>query len=152
VHTHTIYGICIWSTLRAHTMHSGCLAEGGRGRVGGGWNGLSRYGAVPNKALSFSLSLITAPCLLLLLSAFSWPGASDSAPYLCHHYSPALVTLSPIHVKLKPVPAIKFTEKVHGRARAPSRQTRRVAANEVRSRVAPPKGADLFFIVSNGNF
>ena len=37
------------------------------------------------------------------------------------------------------------TEMVHGRARAPSRQTLRVAANEVRSRVAPRKGADLFF-------
>jgi hypothetical protein len=36
-----------------------------------------------------------------------------------------------------------LTEKVHGRARAPSRQTRRVSANEVRSRVAPRKGADL---------
>jgi hypothetical protein len=44
------------------------------------------------------------------------------------------------------------TEKVHGRARAPSRQTRRVAAKEVRSRVAPRKATDLFFIVSNGNF
>ncbi len=30
-----------------------------------------------------------------------------------------------------------LTEMVHGRARAPSRQTLRVAANEVRSRVAP---------------
>jgi hypothetical protein len=45
-----------------------------------------------------------------------------------------------------------YTEMVHGRARAPSRQTRRVAANEVRSRVASRPGAGLFFIVSNGNF
>jgi hypothetical protein len=43
------------------------------------------------------------------------------------------------------ISGIQATEKVHGRARAPSRQTRRVAANEVRSRVAPRKGADLFF-------
>ena len=34
------------------------------------------------------------------------------------------------------------TEMVHGRARAPSRQTLRVAANEVRMRV-PPAGGDL---------
>ena len=40
------------------------------------------------------------------------------------------------------------TEKVHGRAWAPSRQTRRVAANEVRSRAAPRKGADLSFLLS----
>jgi len=37
-----------------------------------------------------------------------------------------------------------LTEKVHGRARAPSRQTRRVAANEVRSRVATKRGWPLF--------
>ena len=45
-----------------------------------------------------------------------------------------------------------LTEKVHGRARAPSRQTRRVAANEARSRVAPRKGADLILFSQNGNF
>jgi hypothetical protein len=42
------------------------------------------------------------------------------------------------------------TKMVHGRARAPSRQTLRVAANEVRSRVAPPKGADLFLLSQTG--
>jgi hypothetical protein len=42
------------------------------------------------------------------------------------------------------------TEKVHGRARAPSRQTRRVAANEVRSRVVPRKGAGLFLFSQTG--
>ena len=36
-----------------------------------------------------------------------------------------------------------FTEKVHGRARAPSRQTLRVAANEVLSRVPPADGGLL---------
>ena len=40
------------------------------------------------------------------------------------------------------------TEMVHGRARAPSRQTLRVAANEVRSRVAPRGGTNLFFLFS----
>jgi hypothetical protein len=45
-----------------------------------------------------------------------------------------------------------FTEKVHGRARAPSRQTRRVAANEVRSKVAPRNGGWPLVIFSNGNF
>jgi hypothetical protein len=42
------------------------------------------------------------------------------------------------------------TKMVHVRARAPSRQTLRVAANEVRSRVAPPKGADLFLLSQTG--
>jgi hypothetical protein len=42
------------------------------------------------------------------------------------------------------------TEKVHGRARAPSRQTRRVAAKEVRSRVPPRKGADLVLFSQTG--
>ena len=37
------------------------------------------------------------------------------------------------------------TEMVHGRARAPSRQTLRMAANEVRSRVAPRGGTNLLF-------
>ena len=37
------------------------------------------------------------------------------------------------------------TEMVLGRARAPSRQTLRVAANEVRSRVAPRGGTNLLF-------
>jgi hypothetical protein len=48
--------------------------------------------------------------------------------------------------------SIGFTETVHGRARAPSRQTLLVAANEVPSRVAPRGGTNLFFIFSNGNF
>jgi hypothetical protein len=39
---------------------------------------------------------------------------------------------------------------VHGRACAPSRQMLRVAANEVRSRVALPKGADLFLLSQTG--
>jgi hypothetical protein len=42
------------------------------------------------------------------------------------------------------------TEMVHGRARAPSRQTLRVAANEVRSRVAPRGGANLFLFSQTG--
>ena len=50
-------------------------------------------------------------------------------------------------------PGLITTEMVHGRARAPSRQTLRVAANEVRSRVAPRGGTNLFFFISsNGNF
>ncbi len=48
--------------------------------------------------------------------------------------------------------SIGFTEMVHGRARAPSRQTLLVAANEVRSRVAPRGGTNLFFIFPNGHF
>jgi hypothetical protein len=36
-----------------------------------------------------------------------------------------------------------WTKMVHGRARAPSRQTLRVAANEVRSRVPPADGGRL---------
>ena len=42
------------------------------------------------------------------------------------------------------------TEMVHGRARAPSRQTLGVAANEVRSRVAPRGGANLFLFSQTG--
>ena len=45
---------------------------------------------------------------------------------------------------------VSATEKVHDRARAPSRQTRRAAANEVQSRVAPRKGADLFLFSQTG--
>ena len=40
-----------------------------------------------------------------------------------------------------------LTEMVHGRARAPSRQTLRVAANEVRSRVPPADAGRLVFIL-----
>jgi hypothetical protein len=39
--------------------------------------------------------------------------------------------------------AARTTKMVHGRARAPSRQTLRVAANEVRSRVPPADGGRL---------
>jgi hypothetical protein len=42
------------------------------------------------------------------------------------------------------------TKMVHGRVRAPSSQTLRVSANEVRSRVAPPKGTDLFLLSQTG--
>jgi hypothetical protein len=42
------------------------------------------------------------------------------------------------------------TEKVHGRARAPSRKTRRMAAKEVRSKIAPRKGAGLFLFSQTG--
>jgi hypothetical protein len=42
------------------------------------------------------------------------------------------------------------TEMVHDRARAPSRQTLRVAVNEVRSRVAPRGGANLFLFSQTG--
>ena len=38
-----------------------------------------------------------------------------------------------------------ITEMVHDRARAPSRQTRRVALNEVRSRVPQLTGTVLFY-------
>jgi hypothetical protein len=59
---------------------------------------------------------------------------------------------SDLKMPLRGATAGAWTEKVHGRARAPSRQTRGVAAKEVRSRVAPRKAAGIFFIVSNGNF
>ena len=39
----------------------------------------------------------------------------------------------------------RTTEKVQGRARAPSRQTLRVAANEVLSRVPPADGGLVLF-------
>jgi hypothetical protein len=41
--------------------------------------------------------LVPCPCnLRLLLSAFSWPGTSDPAPYSCHPYPRVPVTLFPV--------------------------------------------------------
>jgi len=42
----------------------------------------------------------------------------------------------------------RSTEMVHGRARAPPRQTWRVAVNEVGTRMPPAREAAVFFILS----
>jgi len=47
--------------------------------------------------VNVSLSHVHISILLLLfLSAFSWPGASDPAPYSCHPYPLTPVTRSPV--------------------------------------------------------
>ena len=53
--------------------------------------------------VTISLSNVHINLLLLLLhSAFSWPGASDPAPYSCHTYLPSPVT--PVKLLLSPYP------------------------------------------------